>query len=1126
MATRENEGLIKHGDWESVDEQPRVIESDNLTMNHWNFVDASRIDENEKWDIPFAYGRSWVDGTDYEPVNKYVATQPHNDTIEGERKVARNLYDIIEIPILEGTEEINYMNYAKSLKKILDKGKKLEFDQFNFQAKVDFYNLIIYIPEIVKTGRGLLTLPNTTIAILGKVITDLLTKNKAWIILDANAKGPITNLVLEALERAKLEVKQLTPRIRKRLNFLGLYDKPLNIDFKPDAPNQLENKRYQISNDGCKELVKTMASGSNSKVLEGCVVLRHDQPSGKLLKEHILYELSQILKIPALKLEFIAEAGKKTCFQIKIDYLDPNYVEKVYTGGYMDRSVYNFYQKDPELYQMVLQKADDYFSKNDQDFKGWNTMTTALFLRDQARVKKALKKLQLGENRAKDIAQIDRILRYAIFYGSREIVENIFDNVSIQTSLVSRREDILTGVFKKSGTELLLFQRLMYTLTNDVEYIENKIKDVIDFSASLEVVKFLQLAIEKLMGDGFLWNSPDVPKHDELHSLTHYEVYFTEYIMVWGVLSQRYEVAELFLEYSGVHLQELSTTDREFYRTQKGVYQIANALAISRLLYGVEKELRFDTAVSTDDRETLVQKAAYFEELAVGLLDHAIGKNEFTLNELFETKIPFWNNSTAIELASNAGEQLFYTHEGVQGHVRNVWNGIAKLQAKYDNSDDQNINISVQLKKSLKRPWQRTSINFFYHYYISPSTTFYIHALFYFLFLVLYTVHFMVTWRSTPVNGFVTFDIIYFLYMFAYILDEVFQYRFLIEDKSKGKRVKHNQWLRILNSAMLEYLSSGWNILDISIAFSFLVTIALRVTIFVFAIQFPTSDLGGPINNITRLVYGLVAVLLYMRFFQYVLVFRGLGPLIYTCYIGFKRMLKFLVIFFLVALGFGIIGVTLTSTESSGWVLLRILLFNPIYQVFGEFSLDVIQNGSISFDSNSASPVFWNSTAVIAYIFIIFLQLTSNVLLLNLMVAYFTKIFDEISDKADSIYLTQFLEVVEEYQRKSFFPPPFNLLVYLIRTFGICKTVCVEFFDENEEEIESSLERDKQFNRAKVYPVFFGNHNENGFADDFWRHREQIRIKETLRNMKWEEKVALYTLKSQELIAERKYTVC
>ena len=345
-----------------------VQQSEKLKMKYWKSVDQSQI-ETEKgfWNIPFAYGLSVVRATEeFEPVFKQVTTQTYETTTTttktGEKKT--QLHDIIEIPIFDDPNGIDYKKYAKSIKKIFDNGKKLPHDQFSMQAKINFYNMIIYIPEVVKTGEGLLTLPNTTIAILGKVITDLLSKNKAWIVLDAKGNKPITNLVFEALERAKLDARDLTQRIKKRLNFLGLYDKPLDKDMSRDVLEDLSNKRYQISTDGCRELVKKMTSPATSKVLEGCVVLSHNQENNKLLKEHILFELSQILKIPALKLEFLVEEGKKTCYRIRIEYLDPFYKEA------HNRSIYNFYRKEPELYQMILEKADDYFYRNNKSLEG------------------------------------------------------------------------------------------------------------------------------------------------------------------------------------------------------------------------------------------------------------------------------------------------------------------------------------------------------------------------------------------------------------------------------------------------------------------------------------------------------------------------------------------------------------------------------------------------------------------------------------------------------------------------------------------------------------------------------------------------------------------------------------
>ena len=374
MASRDVDVLIPVMDREQesvfVDVESRQ-QTERLKMKYWRSVELSDI-ESEKtlWSIPFAYGLSVVKATEeYEPVFKQVTTHDTTTTTTRISEKKTQLHDIIEIPIFDDVNGIDYKKYAHSIKQIFDNGKKLPFDQFNIQPKIDFYNMIIYIPDIVTKIEGFLTLPNTTIAILGKVITDLLSRNKAWIILDAKGNKPITNLVFEALERAKLESKDLTPRIRNRLNFLGLYDKVLDKDMNQDVREKLGNKRYQLTNDGCRELVKKMASPATSKVLEGCVVLSHNQENKKLLKEHILFELSQLLKIPALKLEFLVEECKKTCYRIRIDFLDPNYSEQ------HNQSVYNFYRKEPELYQMILEKADDYFYRNTESLKGIDKQT-------------------------------------------------------------------------------------------------------------------------------------------------------------------------------------------------------------------------------------------------------------------------------------------------------------------------------------------------------------------------------------------------------------------------------------------------------------------------------------------------------------------------------------------------------------------------------------------------------------------------------------------------------------------------------------------------------------------------------------------------------------------------------
>ena len=81
-----------------------------------------------------------------------------------------------------------------------------------------------------------------------------------------------------------------------------------------------------------------------------------------------------------------------------------------------------------------------------------------------------------------------------------------------------------------------------------------------------------------------------------------------------------------------------------------GIYQIGNALAASKILTGMSKILKEDTSVSKEEHETMKEHAQKYENIAIGLLNEAL-KHEVNLREIFEQKLPFWNETTLIDLA-------------------------------------------------------------------------------------------------------------------------------------------------------------------------------------------------------------------------------------------------------------------------------------------------------------------------------------------------------------------------------------------------------------------------------------------------------------------------------------------
>ena len=365
--------------------------------------------------------------------------------------------------------------------------------------------------------------------------------------------------------------------------------------------------------------------------------------------------------------------------------------------------------------------------------------------------------------------------------------------------------------------------------------------------------------------------------------------------------------------------------------------------------------------------------------------------------------------------------------------------------------------------------------------------------------------------------------IIFMVYVITNFVDEIYQYKKFLVEKFENKRksnkkgwekVKENG--RVFKAAFVEYLNSIWNLLDILIVIGFIIAV---VTYYIFRDSSPYDNGVDPFQNV-RIYFGLFSTLFYFRFFQYILIFPGIGPLVYTCFLAFKRMLYFLLIIVLVALCFGIAEVALTTTPSENSTTtsgitrqLIVYMFYPYYQIFGEYFLDDFENDSfpiisitntskISIFGSESNASFWLTTQILTYIAIMIWILIANVLLLNLMIAYFSQIYEEVSKNAASIYLLNFLEIVNEYKDKSFFPPPFNLITYTYRIIAWC--IFSRQKKQKHREVRTSRRRQTEVllkgmmsrRHFLTRSVAFGWHFELSFADSYWKRIGEDRYAE------------------------------
>ena len=1041
---------MHHNDTELVPLTHQLTEEYNYTSENslnWGVTPCDPC-EKEAWKIPFAVGKS-----------RYLSYLSKHSTHTQQDQV----YDMLEVPV-EIEQESDYAKYADQIIDILHKPHQHKWKnmKWNFDSSIKYMNLILYVPDSFQdiSSKDVM-IPKTALPILGNTLHELINRTKVWT-FSSGESTPICDTIGEGVFKMCLQEKSLVKGQKKRLEMTGIVPKFVEEVTEPFIKK--ETSRYLLDKEYTDSFSHSLSPFSNLHI-----VVKHCKRYDNFI-EKLLYSIGVALRLPSLKMTpRINKNNELVGFDI--DFLDP-----YKTAEHSTSSFYDFSLIQSDLFREILSKADEFYYRNDDVYTGWNIVTMAIFLNEHERVQRAVMKSDFAT--ITDEAQIERIFRYALVYGSRRVIKAIFENETLSKLLRRKTVKILELTIHKSSNEVFLYNRLMKAL--------GIVDEMGNMKTQFTYLNLVKTAIQSLISHGLLWTPP--VKMFENEEVDHVFAFFPEYIMVWGVLSQRYEVIELFLSYSGLHLQYMASEDYNL-STQKGVYHICNALAMAAMLKGVAKRLHNDISITSADLESLNKHSKRFDSIATELLDYALTTDDSVLRTLLSTPSPFWSNHSALDLAFIGKAYTFLNHNAVQIYLQHVWSGYDSVKEV----EGERVHIQERIAQTLLKPFMPSNIRFLYLVLNTARTGYLFHGMF-FMFLIACIIAKLTA--PTPINFNYNYRIVYpiewilFLCLFGFTVEEMNQYfSSLIK---KFYQVGLAEWRIVLKVATWDYFDSIWNKLDLIIIFMFILSVTVRA-ISVFYFDFPL--------NLPRLVYGVSAIPIFIRSFQHILVVKAIGPLIYTIYQAFQKMLKFLTIIFILSAAVGTLQIALLTPTTSVSIRFRHLLFTPFYQIFGEYFFDDLQSHTYKLlenntaytssgsSSNSLSGIFWERSDFILYFVVAVWILIINVLILNLMIAYFTRIYDEVAADAKSIYIWQFIEIVNEFKSRIIFPPPLNLvlypveiIIYLIkRRMNSSKR---KTFDNKL--IELLNERGKTSNRFSVY---FANHYENSFADKYWRSK-------------------------------------
>eukprot|EP00736_Rhodelphis_marinus_P014547 Rmarinus@m.21391 len=264
-------------------------------------------------------------------------------------------------------------------------------------------------------------------------------------------------------------------------------------------------------------------------------------------------------------------------------------------------------------------------------------------------------------------------------------------------------------------------------------------------------------------------------------------------------------------------------------------------------------------------------------------------------------------------------------------------------------------------------------------YYHTPGVKFVVHAAMHICFCILFSA---VTLSSFPPTIQVQ-EYFLMLWVLALVVEEAHQ---------------------MMDDTFSKWWSSGWNRLDALLYTGYIVSLVFRVADY----QLDVDSSAPP----TKQIMAVGVVVCSARVLSVFSMHPKIGPLLVTCGKMVTDVMTFLLIFVVILLGFGVAFHSLTdpwNQDKNTIDIISNILEQPYWTAYGDL-------GILSSDS---SGLF---TWMVAMYLII-----ANIVLVNLLIAMMGSTYSAVADSSHFVWVRSFYETVEEYSLLPAVPPPLSL---------------------------------------------------------------------------------------------------
>ncbi|KAM9123737.1 transient receptor potential cation channel subfamily M member 8 [Pangshura tecta] len=442
------------------------------------------------------------------------------------------------------------------------------------------------------------------------------------------------------------------------------------------------------------------------------------------------------------------------------------------------------------------------------------------------------------------------------------------------------------------------------------------------------------------------------------------------------------------------------------------------ALGASKLLKSLAK-VKNDINAAGESEEL----ANEYETRAVELFSECYSSDEELAEQLLTYSCEAWGGSNCLELAVEAKDQQFIAQPGVQNFLSKQWYGEISRDTK-----NWKIILCLFLFPLIgcgfisfrKKPVERSKKLLLYYasFFTSPFVVFSWNVIFYVVFLLLFAYVLLMDFQNEPTM----LELILYVLVFILLCDEV------------------RQWYMNGN----KYFSDPWNIMDTLGIFYFITGIIFRLR---------SSNESSWYSG--RVIFCLDYIIFTLRLIHIFTVSRNLGPKIIMLQRMMIDVFFFLFLFgvWMVAFGVARQGILRKNEYRWEWIF-RSVIYEPYLAMFGQYP-DDIDGTTYSFDrctfsGNESKPLCVELDANnhprfpewITIPLVCIYMLSTNILLVNLLVAMFGYTVGSVQENNDQVWKFQRYFLVQEYGSRLTIPFPFVILAYIYMVMKKCFKCC------------------------------------------------------------------------------------